>query len=72
MKDLNKVENYFNKAIELSEYAKYHSCSISIYRKMARFYNSFNEKTKEQICISEGTQLIKQFASDYKLEAMLV
>lgn len=70
--DVHRVEQYFNKAIELSEFAKYHSCTTSLYRKMARFYNGINEKTKEQICISEETRLLKKYASSYTFEALLV
>jgi hypothetical protein len=70
--DVQKVEEFFNKAIELSEFANYHSCTASLYRKMARFYNGINEKTKEQICITEETRLLKKYASAYTLEALLV
>ncbi|WP_321280672.1 NACHT domain-containing protein [Marinifilum fragile] len=69
---IQKVEEFFNKAIELSEFANYHSCTASLYRKMARFYNGINEKTKEQICISEETHLLKKYASSYTLAALLV
>jgi hypothetical protein len=71
-KDVQKVEDFFNKAIELSEFAKFHSCTASLYRKMAHFYNGINEKTKEQICISEESRLLKKYASSYTLEALLV
>ncbi|WP_421918494.1 NACHT domain-containing protein [Marinifilum sp.] len=70
--DIRRVEEYFNKAIELSEFANYHSCTMSLYRKMACFYNENGEKTKERICIAEETRLFKKYASSYTLAALLV
>jgi len=70
--DILKVEEFFNRAIELSEYANYHLCTTALYRKMAQFYNSIGEKTREKICLAEEERILKNHVSNYSLEALLV
>ena len=70
--DILKVEEFFNRAIELSEYANYHLCTTALYRKMAQFYNSIGEKTRERICLAEEERILKNHVSNYSLEALLV
>nr|WP_320118595.1 hypothetical protein [uncultured Marinifilum sp.] len=66
------VEEYFNKAIEISEYANYHLCTTVLNRKMANYYNTINQKVKEEICFSEERRILKNHSSDYTLDALLV
>lgn len=67
-----KVEEYFNKAIEISEYANYHLCTTGLHRKMANYYNTINQKVKEDICLSEERRILKNHPSDYALDALSV
>ncbi|MBI9057631.1 MAG: hypothetical protein JEZ01_07635 [Labilibaculum sp.] len=67
-----QVERHFNAALEVSEYANYALCTAGILKRMAKYYNEWGEKTKEEICLREEKVLLPDTLSIFDKETLFV
>ncbi len=67
-----QVERHFNAALEVCEYAKYQLCAAGILKKMAKYYNVWGEKTKEEICLQEENLILPETLSSFNKETLFV
>ena len=52
-------EKHMNRAFAISEFARYDFCKVGLLTKMAKFYNAWDEHTKEELCLKERDQILK-------------
>lgn len=70
--DRTQVEKHFNASMEICEDANFGLCSAGILKKMAKYYNEWGEKTKENICLSEEKGILKNVISVFYQETLFV
>jgi len=52
-------EKHSNRAFAISEFTRYDFCKVSLLTKMAKYYNAWNETTKENLCLKERDQILQ-------------
>jgi hypothetical protein len=52
-------EKHTNRAFEISVFARYDFCKVGLLTKMAKYYNAWDEQTKEDLCLKERDQILK-------------
>ncbi|MRT93070.1 hypothetical protein [Ancylomarina sp. 16SWW S1-10-2] len=57
--DRELQEKHMNRAYAISEFARYDFCKVVLLTKMARYYGSWDELTKENLCLKERDEILK-------------
>lgn len=68
----DQVERHFNIALEISEEDNYGLFSAEILNKMAKYYHGWGEITKEEICLSERKEILKESIDVFDPESLFV
>lgn len=67
-----QVERHFNASLDICEDVNFGLCSVGILKKMAKYYNEWGEKTKENICLSEEKKILKDVILVFDQEPLFV
>jgi len=65
-------EKHSNRAFEISEFARYDFCKVSLLTKMAKYYEACDEQTKEDLCLRERNEILKVRNAEALVEVLSV
>lgn len=68
----DEVERHFNAALELCDQSNYGLCAAGVLRRMAKYYNIWGEKTKEDICIKEEEEILSNALPVFDPETLFI